>query len=115
MIYYLLTAHRGQINLYSPNTYGHETWSSNSQDSIIKKRKHWYFSYWSAGYGDYFDDVVTEYKMNVILEAKSLFSIIAYTERNYPNQLTHILEQALEISKANDLIEESIKKYENRR
>lgn len=111
---YLLTCYRKHINLYSPDTYGHETWGSSEQDSIIRKRKNWYFNSWSAGYGEFYDDREIEVKMDVILETRDLFSIIAYVECHYPEQLTYILEQALEISSVSDQIKESVKKcYEN--
>jgi hypothetical protein len=66
---------------------------------LEKKRKYWYITHWTAG-NDYVDDVTESYKLNVVLEAEELQTVLNYiiTETdNDPAVIESILVQAQEI------------------
>jgi hypothetical protein len=70
-----------------------------SQTSLEKKRKYWYITHWTAG-NDYVDDITESYKLNVVLEAEELQTVLNYiiTETgNDPEVIESILVQAQEI------------------
>lgn len=96
---YLLAKENDKYNLYCPDSYGSESWGMTSQTSLEKKRKYWYITHWTAG-NDYVDDVTESYKLNVVLEAEELQTVLNYiiTETdNDPAVIESILVQAQEI------------------
>ena len=96
---YLLVKERGNdFKLYSPDTYGMETWGGLSQSSIIKKKKHWYVNHWTAG-NDWIEDTNEDYKLNVILETSDLDEIIRYViaHNNKRELIEYILVEAQDI------------------
>ena len=84
------------VRIYSPNTYGMETWGSTSQDFLDKKRKYWYIYSWTDG-GEWFDDITYECKLDVLLETKRLFEVIKYVEQNYPHCLQSVKDECEDI------------------
>ena len=95
---YLLVTSGKDVHLYSPDTYGMETWGMNRQESIIKKQKYWYISSWIAG-NEWVDDREYEFKLNVIIETNDKDRIKNFVEENYPNCLKRILEELETIEK----------------
>lgn len=96
---YLLAKENNKYTLYCPDIYGSESWGMTSQTSLEKKRKYWYITHWTAG-NDYVDDVTESYKLNVVLEAEELQTVLNYiiTETdNDPAVIESILVQAQEI------------------
>ena len=68
--------------LLSPDTYGMESWGTNSQTSLEKKRKYWYICDWRAG-NSFVDDHESKFKINVVLETTDIDEILKYlTEHN---------------------------------
>lgn len=96
---YLLVKEKGNnFKLYSPDTYGMETWGGLSQSSIVKKKKHWYINHWTAG-NDWIDEINDSYKLNVILETSDLDEIIRYVVANNNDRelIEYILVEAQNI------------------
>ena len=77
MVWLLVRDKRNSYSLYSPSTYGMETWGSTSQDSIERKSKYWYFYTWRAG-GDWQDDYKESIKINVVCESTNIDDILYY-------------------------------------
>lgn len=77
MLYLLIKEKGNTFKLYSPDTYGVDTWGSNSQTSIVKKKKYWYINHWTAG-NEWVDDEEYDSKLNVIKETADLDEIIRY-------------------------------------
>ena len=77
---YLLVHHRGnRYCVLCPETYGMDTWGSNVQEDLIKKRKHWYTTYWREGnYNLDIPDYKEETRLNVVFTATRKHDIIAY-------------------------------------
>jgi hypothetical protein len=99
IIMYLLAKENNKYTLYCPDIYGSESWGMTSQTSLEKKRKYWYITHWTAG-NDYVDDITESYKLNVVLEAEELQTVLNYiiTETgNDPEVIESILVQAQEI------------------
>ncbi len=93
---FLLIGDKTNFTVYSPELYGCESWGSNSQRSLIKKRKHWYFKYWSYG-GEYNDDEIEEYKCNVIFETTDIDEIIDFiTKKCAKKNRTKLIKKALD-------------------
>ena len=67
-------------DVYIPEIYGCDTWGTNSQDSIEKKKKHWYFHSWRAG-NEYIEDNTYSDKLNVKLETTDLSEVINYLRK----------------------------------
>ena len=94
MIY--LVTKKGTV--YIPAIYGCETWGGTSQDSIEKKRKHWYFVCWRSGYYDN-PDYTEHIKINVALETTSLSEVLKFirnlklTKEEKAKKLDEIKEQ----------------------
>ena len=60
-----------KYRVYCPEVYGFETWGQNYQEELLKKRKSWYFTYWSGGYDEedcYEESKANSDKDNVLLE-----------------------------------------------
>jgi len=79
-ITYLLVRHRGnRYSIYSPDTYGADTWGMNTQEDLIFKRKHWYATYWRGGSFELdIDDYEEETRLNVVLESNNPSSVFTY-------------------------------------
>lgn len=86
---HLLCKSGKNVRVYSPTTYGCETWGSTSQDSIEKKRKYWYICSWTSG-NEWFDDITFSYKLNVILETQDVKELLKYVKNNYPHCLESV-------------------------
>lgn len=97
MIWLLVRHQRNKYSLYSPSTYGMETWGSTSQDSLEKKKKYWYASSWTAG-NDYVDDRNFEYRLNVVLETTDISEIVRFMHQKNcsKEQIKEILDKAQE-------------------
>lgn len=96
---YLLVKEKGNdFKLYSPDTYGMETWGGLSQSSIIKKKKHWYVNHWAAG-NDWIEDDEYEYKLNVVKETTDVDEIIQYLAKYNEKELESIIREAQQIYK----------------
>ena len=93
---YVLVKQFNNYKLYSPDTCGMETWGSDYQLSLEKKRKNWYLISWTAG-NEYTDDETYKVKVNVVFETKELSSAIKFIEKNNPKQLVEIVETASKI------------------
>lgn len=93
---YLLTRHYSTFYLYSPDTYGMETWGSNDQDGIEKRGKSWYITSWRAG-NEWLDDYEEEFKLNVVVETSNLSEVIRYVEEHNPKEIKKIVDMAKEI------------------
>ena len=77
---YLLVKGRGNtFKIYSPDIFGLDTYvyGASSQESIIKKKKHWYMHFWSAG-NDWIEETNESYKLNVVLETADIDEILTY-------------------------------------
>ena len=96
MIYLLVKEKDNTFKIYSPDTYGMETWGGSSQESIIKKKKYWYINYWSGG-NDWIEDTNEDYKLNVILETPVLDDIIRYATLYNESEVEHLLVDAKKI------------------
>lgn len=83
MIHYLLVRSRGnRYKLYSPDTYGADTWGFNSQLSLEKKRKYWYIRYWRGGSFDLdIPDYKEDIRLNVVMETSSYEDIVEYMRK----------------------------------
>ena len=98
---YLLVKEKGNtFKLYSPETYGMDSWGDMfHQTSLKKKKKHWYIESWSAG-NEWIEDDISTFKLNVVLETSDLDEILRYVinATNY-NQasIEAILVEAQEI------------------
>lgn len=86
---YLLCKYRKNVCVYSPTTYGCETWGSTSQDSIEKKRKYWYICSWTSG-NEWFEDITYKDRLNVILETQDVKELFRYVKKNYPHCLDSV-------------------------
>lgn len=97
MIWLLVRHQRNNYSLYSPSTYGMETWGTNSQDSLDKKKKYWYISSWTAG-NEYVDDRNFEYRLNVVLETTDISEIVRFMHKKKcsKEQIKEILDKAQE-------------------
>ena len=94
---YLLAKEKGNsFELYSPETFGMETWGMTSQTSLEKKNKYWYIHSWSAG-NEWIEDINEEYKLNVVLETADLDEILRYVFIHNKAEINHILQEAKEI------------------
>lgn len=96
---YLLVKEKGKKNytLYCPATYGVESWGSGSyQTSLKKKRKSWYVESWSYG-GEWLEDEINEYRLNVVKETSDLDDIIRYLANHNPKEIEHIYKDARKI------------------
>ena len=89
---------KSSYSLFSPDTYGTDTWGMNSQRDLVKKRKHWYTTYWCGG-NDYIDDYSEEDKVNVVLETKDIDEIVKYLYNKKVKGITAILDEYAEIVK----------------
>ena len=93
----LLVRHKcNRFSLYCPDVYGMHTWGTNDQDGISHKRKYWYIEHWSAG-NDWIDDTFYSYKLNVVLEANDIDTIINYVKEHNSKELYNIIEEASNI------------------
>ena len=104
-ITYLLCTYNGRKNVkvYSPNTYGVDTWGSTSQDSIEKKRKYWYICSWTNG-NEWFDDIIYEDRLNVILETQDIKKLFKYVEEKYPQCLDSVKDDCESIKRLDEAI-----------
>ena len=97
MILLLIKNSKTNYSLLSPDTYGMETWGTNSQDSLEKKRKYWYTSHWVAG-NQWEDDYTEEYKVNnVVLETTDINKIVVYLFAHKSKCINDILDSYKEI------------------
>ena len=96
---YLLVKEKNKkaYNLYCPDTYGVETWGSDSsQTGLKKKRKSWYIETWCYG-GEWSEDEITETKLNVVKETADLDEIIHYLANHNEKEIEHIYKDARKI------------------
>ena len=99
----LAKCNRGKdVRVYSPATYGMETWGSSSQDYLEKKRKYWYIHSWTSG-NDWFDDINDNYKLNTVLETQDTKKLFKFVEKNYPHCLQSVKDDCEDIIKKHDL------------
>ena len=63
--------------LYSPDTFGMETWGMTTQKSLEKKKKYWYIHHWSAG-NEWVEDENYDERINVVLEATDIKPVVQY-------------------------------------
>ena len=66
MVWLLIKYAANTYKLVSPNTYGIETWGSDNQDSIEKKKKYQYVVNWTAGNEEYGYDDTTYLGMKLV-------------------------------------------------
>ena len=93
------------VKVYSPDTFGMRSWGSDSQESLEKKRKYWYISYWKAGNEIYLiPDSLESYKINVVLETQDVNKLLNYVENEYPHCLESVKKQIEEITKDYDML-----------
>ena len=85
-----------KYTVYSTATFGIDTWGSNSQTYLIKKKKYWYIHHWTAG-NDWIEDEEYEYKLNVVQETADLDDIIHYLAKYNQKEIKHIVEDAKKI------------------
>ena len=96
---YLLVKEKNKktYTLYCPDTYGVETWGSDSsQTGLKKKRKSWYIETWCYG-GERSEDEITETKLNVVKETADLDEIIHYLAKHNAKEIKHIYKDARKI------------------
>ncbi len=86
-IHYLIIKYRNTYTVYSPNTFGAKTWGSNDQESIEKKRKHWYYVNWRACPYEDGDDWNEQYKLNVVYETTELADVFNYLQAHNSKDL----------------------------
>ena len=91
MILLLIKNSKTNYSLLSPDTYGMATWGTNSQDSLEKKRKHWYTTHWIEG-NQWEDDYIEEYKLNVVLETTNIEEIVIYLFERKAKCINDILD-----------------------
>ena len=96
---YLITK-KGDI--YIPEIYGCETWGTNSQDSIEKKKKYWYIVSWTVG-NEWIDDDIYSIKLNVKLETTDLTEALIC--------LTHLKLSKEDLAKKIDELKDQINAY----
>lgn len=91
---------KSSYSLFSPTTYGADTWGENSQRGLVKKRKYWYITYWCGG-NDYVDDYYEEDKINVVLETDNIDKILKYLDNKKADRvdIEGILDEYGEIVK----------------
>ena len=77
-----------KYRVYCPEVYGFETWGKNYQEELLKKRKSWYFTYWSGGYDE--EDCYEESKANVLFETKDVDEIYKYIESKCRDQIDNL-------------------------
>ncbi len=96
---YLLVKEKNKkaYNLYCPDTYGVETWGSDSSQTGLKKKiKSWYIETWYYG-GEWSEDEITETKLNVVKETADLDEIIHYLAKHNEKEIEHIYKDARKI------------------
>ena len=96
---YLLVKEKNKktYTLYCPDTYGVETWGSDSsQTGLKKKRKSWYIETWCCG-GEWSEDEIIETKLNVVKETADLDEIIHYLAKHNEKEIAHIYKDARKI------------------
>lgn len=86
----------------SPDTFGLSTWGCTSQESLEKKRKYWYFTYYTAG-NDCVDDIYEEYKANVLLETSDVDAIFKYIDEHNRDKVTEKKLKELFIKAVDDI------------
>lgn len=91
MILLLIKKSQTNYSLLSPDTYGMETWGTNSQETLEKKYKHWYTSLWVGGYHSS-DDYLEEHKLSVVLETTDISEIVVYLFKHKAKCLNDILD-----------------------
>lgn len=96
MILLLTKDESGSLAVYSPETYGMETWGMSTQRSIDKKDDGWYTTYWSSG-GEWLNDTYEEDKLDVIIETGNLDEVLSYVIENKPEYLSSIITELKEI------------------
>ena len=71
------------LNVYDTELYGMKTWGSNRQESIVKKRKHYYFRIWQGAAVSTFEasETVYEQRIEVIYETDDIKDIYKLKER----------------------------------
>ena len=78
MTYLLVKEKNNKFTLYSPETFGMDSWGDMfHQTSLKKKKKYWYIESWSAG-NEWVEDSVDHFKLNVVLETKDLQQVLTY-------------------------------------
>ena len=92
------------IDAFHTHWYGNETWGSLYQKSIVKKRKNWYFEFWTAG-NRFFDDEVFYQKLDVVFESNNVQDLLDYVVEHYPNDFERIKVSVLEqLNEFNDFL-----------
>lgn len=92
------------IDAIHTHWYGNETWGSLYQKSIVKKRKYWYFEFWTAG-NQFFDDEVFYQKLDVVFESNKVQDLLDYVVEHYPNDFERIKVSVLEqLNEFNDFL-----------
>lgn len=89
-MFILAKSKENKFVVYCPSIYGSKTWGSNHHDSIVKKRKKWYFEDWIAG-NQYIDGALMFSKINVVLETSDINEILKYVFKVNPQEIKHIL------------------------
>lgn len=100
MTYLLVKEKNNNFTLYSPETFGMDSWGDMfHQTSLKKKKKHWYIESWSAG-NEWIEDSVEQVKLNVALETSDLQQVLNYVitaTNNNKKVIEYILVTAQEI------------------
>lgn len=92
----LLVKYNKKYTVYSPYTFGMETWGANYQRGIEKKRKNWYITHWIGG-DEYHEDRYGEIKLNVVLETSSTSAVLKEIKKKDIKQLDRIKLEIKEI------------------
>ena len=100
MTYLLVKEKNNKFTLYSPETFGMDSWGDiYHQTSLKKKKKYWYIESWSAG-NEWTEDSVEQFKLTVVLETKSLQEVLNYVIKDTKGSqaaIGSVLVQAQEI------------------
>lgn len=86
---------KSNIEVFSPENYGMETWGMSTQIGIDKKEDGWYTTYWSSG-GKWLEDTYEEDKLNVLLETTDVGEVLTFI----------IQQENLTVEKMKELVEQ---------
>ena len=96
MKYLLVKEKKNEFSLYCPETYGAKTWGSLHQESIVRKRKSWYYHSWSAG-NEWIEDEEYQHRLNVVLETSDFDEVFNYVKEHNEKEIEKIIKEVREI------------------
>ena len=83
-----------KYELLDPTLYGSKTWGTGHQESIVRKRKYWYFEDWSASNYEG-ESSLYQSKINVAVETTDINDVLIYLHKKKVSKdiIRNVLDQ----------------------